>query len=211
MIRVETLVLGGLETNCYLAWNPDTKRGFLVDPGSDPERILDEIRERGLKIEAILLTHGHFDHMLAVPDLKPALSVKVYCGVSEAEVLRDPKLNLSPAYAGVVMLEPDVTLSDGEETDVAGFRVRTLETPGHTKGSVSYYLPEENLVFSGDTLFCETFGNTKLPTGSFPDIIESVRNKLLTLPDETRVLPGHDMETTVAHEKRYNPLKGYSF
>ena len=211
MIRIETLVVGGLETNCYIAWNPETKLGFIVDPGSDPELILAKVRGNGVHVEAILLTHGHFDHMLAVPELKETLSVPVYAGELEAEVLRDPKLNLSPAYAGTVTIEPDVTLSDGETVSIAGYRIRMISTPGHTKGSASYYLPDEAIVFSGDTLFAETFGNTKLPTGSFADIVDSVRNKLLELPEETRVLPGHDVETTVAHERRYNPLKGYSF
>ena len=211
MIRVETLVVGGLETNCYVCWDPDSGRGFVVDPGSDPERISETIRKNGIRVEAILLTHGHFDHVLAVPELKAAYGAMVYASAAEAEVLRDPKLNLSPSYAGTVTIEPDVTLSDGETVSIAGYRIRMISTPGHTKGSASYYLPDEAIVFSGDTLFTETFGNTKLPTGSFADIVDSVRNKLLELPEETRVLPGHDVETTVAHERRYNPLKGYSF
>lgn len=211
MIRMETLVLGGLETNCYLVWEPETKRGFLVDPGSDPEAVLRAVREKNVRVEAILLTHGHFDHMLAVPELEPELGAPVICGAKEADVLRDPGLNLSPSYAGAVSVEPDRTVRDREKLEIAGLKIVVLETPGHTKGSVSYYLPDEAILFSGDTLFRESFGNTKLPTGSFADIIDSVRNKLLTLPDETRVFPGHEEESTVAHEKAYNPLKGYAF
>lgn len=207
MIQIETLVLGGLETNCYFAWNPETKEGFLVDPGSDPEQILKKIKTTGIRVQAILLTHGHFDHFLAVPELLKTLPVRTYIGAEEEALLRDPMQNMSYAYCGNVSMEPDLTVQGGEELRIAGYRIVVLETPGHTVGSVSFYLPEEGILFSGDTLFLETFGNTKLPTGSLRQIVESVRNKLLLLPDETRVLPGHDGETTIAHEKRYNPLR----
>ncbi|MBR5738570.1 MAG: MBL fold metallo-hydrolase [Lachnospiraceae bacterium] len=211
MLRRKTLVVGGLETNCYLVWNEASKEGFLVDPGSDPEWILSEIRTNGISLKAILLTHGHFDHMLAVPELLKRLPVPVFCGKKELEMLSDPSLNLSYAYCGPMTVTADRAVTDGEELLIAGFRIRVLETPGHTVGSVSYYLPDEALVFSGDTLFFETFGNTKLPTGSFKDITDSIRNKLLKLPDETTALPGHDRETNVGHEKQVNPLRGWTF
>lgn len=207
MTELCRLVLGGLETNCYLVWDDETRAGFLVDPGSDPERILEELKKREIRAEAILLTHGHFDHMLAVPELRKAFHAPVYAGEKEAALLGDPMLNLSYSYCGSLSITADVLVKDGNELSLAGERVIVMETPGHTAGSVSYYLPDAKILFSGDTLFFETFGNTKLPTGSIRDVAVSVRALLQKLPDDTRVLPGHDRETTIAHEKTANPLR----
>ena len=205
-MEIRTYVVGGLQTNCYLAFDPETKRGFLVDPGSDPEYILEGIRKEGVTVEAFLLTHGHFDHVLALPELLKAIPAPYYIGERDVNLLSTPNRNMSFVYCGYFAMPIDKVLHDGDVLNIAGYEIHVFSTPGHTGGSVSYYIPSEKLLFSGDTLFFGTYGNTSLPSGSFSEMLNSLRNVLFKLPDDTRVLPGHDMETSIGREKEYNPL-----
>lgn len=200
-------VVGPVQTNCYLLINEDTDQAVIVDPGASGKALADAIQKEGFHLEAVLLTHGHFDHAGGVKDLVASFDrpIPVYALDEEKVTLQDPQLN-----AGLMMglresYEADHFLSDGEEVTLAGFTLQVLATPGHTIGGCCYYLPKEHLVFTGDSLFAGSIGRTDFPLGSQEDLIASIREKLLPLPDETMVLPGHGGASTIGKEKLQNP------
>ncbi len=203
-IEIRTVTVSEAYTNCYLVKNSETGEGFLVDPGDDEVKLFAHITRMDMKPVAILLTHGHFDHIGAVEALKERYHIPAYAAEAEKETLLDGKRNLTfYHYEQPVKVHADRFLGDGEEFTVAGIPVRFILTPGHTPGSGCYYLEENQLLFSGDTLFCASRGRTDFPGGSEAQIIRSIREKLLTLPDETEVLAGHMGQTTIGDEKIY--------
>lgn len=208
-LRIRTQVLGLIGTNCYLVFDDERKEAVIIDPADNGALILNQCRELDVVPKAVLLTHGHFDHICAVPDLVRAFRIPVYAGEKEMEILKDPSLNLSAAYGQGVSIRQVEMLSDGQELSLLGRVWRVLATPGHTGGSVCYYLPEDKVLFSGDTLFFESYGRTDFPSGSSRELVDSVVNRLLTLPEEVNVYPGHESQTTIGHEKKYNPLAAY--
>ena len=206
-IRVKTMVVGTVATNCYLVYDEETKRAVIVDPGDRPDEIADECKALDIKPEAILLTHGHFDHILAAPKLKEEWNIPVYAAEKELDVLADGAKNMMGTYYRKnFSLTPDVTVREGEKFELAGFTWTVFETPGHTVGSCSYYIESEKVLFSGDTLFHMSYGRVDFPTGSSQDMLDSVKRLLHTLPDEVTVYPGHVDATTIGFEKKYNPL-----
>lgn len=195
-----------VQTNTWFAINEETKELILIDPADDAKRIIRKIEADGLKLQAILLTHGHFDHIGAVDDLRAHFQgVQCYAGEKEAEVLENGSYNLSASWAAALSVRADRLLRDKETLNLAGFKIRVIETPGHTKGGVCYYLPEEGVLFSGDTLFRTSVGRTDFPTGSMSQIVRSVQYLTENLPGDTVVYPGHQETTTIAYEKRFNP------
>lgn len=209
--RIKTCVLGAVSTNCYLVYNDRTREAVIVDPAANGPYILNKCRELGITPVGMFLTHGHFDHILAVPDLKRSFgSMKVYALAEEGPLLEDPRQNLTYSFQGnQISLRPDVELHDGEELELLGFRWKVLSTPGHTAGSACYYLPDEEVLLSGDTLFQESYGRTDLPTGSSRQMVKSILEVLFELPDGVMVYPGHGDPTTMEHEKQRNPLAVY--
>lgn len=208
-MKIETMVLGDVRTNCYLLINEETKEALVVDPADRADVIVRKLIDEGLTLNAILLTHGHGDHILAVGDLKKQFGVKVYAAKAEEALLSDAAQNLSKALFGIaVTVKPDILLEDGQEFEAAGIRLRMLHTPGHTPGGCCYYQAEEKILFSGDTLFCGSIGRTDFPGGSLSELVRSVKEKLLVLPEDVKVYPGHEEITTIGHEKRYNPYMG---
>lgn len=205
-LRVETLVLGELGTNGYLVMNRETKELVLVDPAAEADRIRRKVSEMGGVPAAVLLTHGHYDHIGAVSQICEAFHIPCYALETERELLSSTSLNLSQMFGRPMTLLPDEWLRDGQELTMAGRTMRVLATPGHTSGSASYYFPQEDILFSGDTLFCGSVGRSDFPTGSASTLVRSIREKLLTLPEETAVYPGHEAQTTIGEEKRYNPF-----
>lgn len=201
------MTVGMVMTNCYIGYNEDTREAFIVDPGDDARRISQTVREEKLNVKGILLTHGHFDHIMAVPELKAEFGAPVYAHEAEERLLKDTQMNLSAPWVGrALSLEAERLLKDGEKFELAGFEIQAVHTPGHTAGGVSYYLEAEGVLFSGDTLFRGSYGRVDLPTASGAEIARSICEKLLPLPEETAVYPGHERETTIASERKYNPL-----
>ncbi len=208
--RIKTCPVGQLGTNCYVLYRESLKKAVIVDPGADGEYILDLCRELSLIPEAILLTHGHFDHILAVKDIKEAFpDVKIYAGKQEKEMLAEPSVNLSSSFGTACAVHADGYEEDGTILSLAGMAFKVLFTPGHTSGSVCYLLESEDVLISGDTLFLESLGRTDFPTGSQSQILSSIKERLFVLPDDTLVYPGHGEATTVGHEKVYNPVALY--
>lgn len=201
------MTVGMVMTNCYIGYNEDTREAFIVDPGDDARRISQTVREEKLNVKGILLTHGHFDHIMAVPELKAEFGAPVYAHEAEERLLKDTQMNLSAPWVGrALSLEAERLVKDGEKFELAGFEIQAVHTPGHTAGGVSYYLEAEGVLFSGDTLFRGSYGRVDLPTASGAEIARSICEKLLPLPEETAVYPGHERETTIASERKYNPL-----
>ncbi|MCI8992926.1 MAG: MBL fold metallo-hydrolase [Eubacterium sp.] len=203
--QVKNFEVGPIGTNCYFLMNEDTKELLVIDPGGDGPRLIREIRQLGYTPAAVLLTHGHFDHAMSAKELKDTFSISVYAHEKEKETLENPMYNVSGMIGKVQKYEADIFVKDNDVLELAGFSLKVLHTPGHTPGGVSYYAEEQKLVFSGDALFCQSIGRTDFPNGSTSQLIRSVSEKLLTLPDDVQVLPGHEQLTTVGFEKQYNP------
>lgn len=206
-IRIKTCVLGAVSTNCYLVYDEKTKEGVVIDPADNASYILNLCSELEVNITAILLTHGHFDHILAVPDIHRAFRVKIYASEAEDAMLADTKLNMTGGFRGPqISFHANVLLHEGDEFEMLGVKWRVLMTPGHTSGSCCFYLPDEGVLFAGDTLFRGSYGRTDLPTGNTIRIVSSIVDKLFELPEDTMVYTGHGDPTTIAFEKQGNPV-----
>lgn len=205
-LELLTCVLGPVSTNCYLAVNQETRELFLVDPADKPEKIFQRIQEAKGKPTAILLTHGHFDHVMAVEAVREKYGIPVFACRQESGMLEDPKVNMTGHYGKPFSIKADSLLEDLEVFEAAGFSIQMLHTPGHTPGSCCYYLKDEDVLFSGDTLFYGSVGRTDFPGGSTAQIVKSLHRLTDTLPEETKVYPGHEASTTIGYEKRYNPF-----
>lgn len=205
-IQIHSMVLGMVGTNVFLLYNEETKEVVIIDPADNAGLIEEQINKLGGKPVAILLTHGHFDHILAAGELRETYGIPIYLEEEEVDVLGDTVKNLSSTWGSAFTLQADKLVKEGDEITLAGVTMRVLHTPGHTKGSCCFYLPEEKILFSGDTLFYGSYGRIDFPTSSGAQMKESVHRLLTELPDEVQVLPGHEMFTQIGFEKRINPL-----
>lgn len=202
---LEGQAMGSMGANCYLYACDDSKQGVLVDPGAEADKIYRWVLEKGVRVEAILLTHGHLDHIGAVDELRDLLRAKVCIHPGDAAMLTDARKNLSAYFGpGLAFRAADEFLSDGQVIPVGNKFLTVLTTPGHSPGSVCFLTPEGLL--SGDTLFAGSIGRTDFPGGSLDELLRGVEKKLMVLPDDTPVYPGHGESSTIGRERADNPF-----
>lgn len=210
-MKINHYVVGMVQTNCYIVINDATKECFVIDPGASAKQLAEKMRQDGLTPVAILLTHGHFDHVAAAEDLAKEFNIKIYAHEKEAETLRSPQKNVSWMVNCKESYGADIFLKDEEIINLAGYEIKVLHTPGHTEGGCCYYIPAEAVLFSGDTLFAQSVGRTDFPGGSMSQIVHSIWEKLLTLNEpgnletDIMVYPGHNDPTTIETERIENP------
>ncbi len=206
-MRVEALRVGALETNCYLVF--DGEECLIVDPGDDGDTILRRVTDRGARVSGIAITHGHFDHTGAAAFLHDETGAPVYIGRDDARLLADPGWMKPFVGEGARTFQNPVLLVESDTVSCGASKFTVFETPGHSPGSVCFYSPglggSPGVLFSGDLLFREGIGRTDLPGGSQDDIIRSITEKVMALPDDTIVYPGHGEATTVFYERTCNP------
>lgn len=204
-LRVYVMEVGPLAENAYIVEHVESRKAAVVDPGDEGEEILTRIAERGITLDKILLTHGHFDHVGAVRTLRERTGARVHVHAEEVERMRT-----AGRQGGMFGLSvqnppaPDVLIREGDVVELGDQRFRVLHTPGHTPGHVTFLTGE--MAFVGDLIFAGSIGRTDLPGGSLDDLIRAVREKIFTLPDRTVLFPGHGPATTVGEEKRSNPF-----
>ena len=206
MIKIGRMVLGVCQTNCYFVYREGSSKVIFIDPADYGEQIFQAMKNNGFEVAAILLTHGHFDHIWGCSRLRQLTSAPVYAYEGEEDVLLSSDLNVSAGAGRACTVKANTLLKDGQELIIEGMTFKVIATPGHTKGSCCYYFEEADMLISGDTLFEESVGRTDLPTGSMSTLVRSVKDKLFVLPDDTVVYPGHGDSTTIGHEKKYNPF-----
>ncbi|MBB5173115.1 MBL fold metallo-hydrolase [Texcoconibacillus texcoconensis] len=211
-MKWERQPLGALQTNSFICVN-DQGKGVVIDPGGEGDRLIKHINDRGIDVEGILLTHAHFDHIGALEEVRDAFRAPVYLHELEAAWLGDDSKNGSGLFMGIepVKCRPaDQLIKEEGSLTVGSFTFEVFHTPGHSPGSVSYYVPEENVVFSGDVLFRGGIGRTDLPGGDHDTLMKTIHQRLLTMPDTTIIANGHGPETTVGEEMTSNPfLNGF--
>ena len=208
-MEIERLVVGMYQTNCYILRESITaKNCLIIDTGLEADPLVGFLNEHKLNPAAVILTHGHADHIAGLCTLREEYpDTKVYIHKLDAQMLTDKEQNLS-GLAGIQFnTEPaDVLIEEGEVVEEAGIKLEVLHTPGHTQGGISLYSKDEQIIFVGDTLFADSIGRTDFPGGRMEQLIKSIREKLLGLPEETAVYPGHGPITTIGREKAYNPF-----
>ena len=207
-LMVRGIVVGVFQENCWIIGARRSGEAFCVDPGDQPDDVLALARDMGLTVKLIVNSHGHVDHILGVGGVKNATSAKFLLHPGDDNLIAHGWQGASRmlGYTPDAPPPPDGQLADGDVLDLDGVRLRVIHTPGHTPGSVSFYQEDAGFLFSGDTLFQSSIGRTDLPGGSYEQEMQSIIEKLLVLPDETVVLPGHMQQTTIGRERQTNPF-----
>jgi glyoxylase-like metal-dependent hydrolase (beta-lactamase superfamily II) len=203
--------VGPVQENCFILWQEASKKALIVDPGDEPPKLLNAISELGLELEAILVTHCHFDHIGAVAPVAEATGAPVYISEIEAPVLANVMQWVPPGFGPFESHQAEHTLKGGEKLELAGFEIDVLFTPGHSPGHLTFSLPDQHAIFSGDVLFQSSVGRTDLPGGDWGTLLASIGKLVETLPSEkdgtdTTVYPGHMGITTLGIERLTNPF-----
>jgi hydroxyacylglutathione hydrolase len=204
-MKLITMPIGYSQENTYIYYDESTREGVIIDPGGDGNLILEVIEENKLTIKNILLTHGHFDHIESVHFMKEKTGAEVVSHKLEVVVTNDSNINLSSQVKGVpIEIIPDKLLNEGDEINLSNIKIKLIHTPGHTPGGCCYYVEEEKLLFSGDTLFFQSIGRTDFELGNEVELLHSIKYKLFLLPNDVQVLSGHGKSTTIGNEKENN-------
>jgi hydroxyacylglutathione hydrolase len=205
---IETFPVGWLECNCTILGDEKTREAIVIDPGDDASEILARLEKHGLKATQIVCTHTHIDHVGAIRELQELLATPA--AIHKADLFLFEKLDVQAEWLRMAAPKPgsiDRLLEDGDAVSCSGVEMGVIHTPGHTPGSATFHLPgDRSILFTGDTLFAQSIGRTDLWGGSQPQIITSIRKKLMTFDDDTLVIAGHGQSTTIGHERRYNPF-----
>lgn len=202
---IQCIPNGLVQSNVYLV--SENGKGVMIDCGCPPEKVLEAAGSKDIEIKHVILTHGHFDHIYYIDQLRGFIDVKVHIHENDAECLSDPNMNglaHFPVQGSFTFKAADNLLKDGDTIECSGLLFKIIHTPGHTKGGICILV--NNVLFTGDTLFNASIGRTDFPGGSMSQIVKSIKQKLYTLPDDTTVYPGHGIKTTIGYEKRNNPF-----
>jgi len=202
-LEIRCIRVGLIQTNCYVLFDDEIKKAIVVDPGDSADYIDECIQKAGVQVTAIFLTHGHSDHFKALSDLKFKYEVPVYVHQDDAYRLRYQGGFVEASY---VIQPDDIMLHDGDHLSIGGLEIDVIHTPGHTEGGVCFYFPDHGVLLSGDTLFCHSWGRTDFAGGDEAALFRSIREKLLVLPPEVLVLPGHEGSTTIGEERMVHGL-----
>ena len=205
-LKIGRTVMGPVDTNCYFVYDDEARKAIVFDPPTQGEKLYSVLKKNNLDVACICLTHGHFDHIMGANELRKAASVKIYAYEEEQDVCEDAANNCSDQIGRLYTVKCNRYLRDNEELEIEGIKFRVIATPGHTKGSCCYYFEDEGILISGDTLFNCSIGRSDLPTGSEARLIRSINERLMCLPDEVKVYPGHGDETTIVFERKNNPF-----
>ncbi len=201
-IKVDVVKLGVIKTNCYIIYKETNKKAIIVDPGENADLVIETMNKLGVSADSIILTHGHYDHIGAVDELRERLNIKAYIYKDEQQLVASSTLNMSEYFGRKIKATPDVFLEDDQVINLADINIKVIHTPGHTPGGCCYYFYEDGFLISGDTLFEGTYGRCDLPGGSEGKILSSIKNKLLILDDDVVVYPGHEEATTIIRERQ---------
>jgi hydroxyacylglutathione hydrolase len=207
-LEIRVFTLGPFATNCYVLWPSASSQCWIIDASFQPAPLIEAVREAGLTPSLLILTHAHLDHIAGVEQVRAAFAdLPVLIHEAERDWLADPDLNLSSTFGlPITARPPDRLLREGDVLKLGALGFHILHTPGHSPGGIGLYNPETRTLFAGDTLFFDSIGRTDFPNADQATLLNSIQHKLLVLPDETRVLPGHGQDTTIGREKRHNPF-----
>lgn len=207
MIKYARARVGQIQTNCYIVFDEEEKKAVIIDPADEGKYLEDCFLQLKVEPMAILLTHAHFDHIQAVPYLKEKFNIPIYVHEADEEMLKDPGM-FGMDSVKIYLQDDDVRLKGGETLDFSKMSFQVIHTPGHTPGSVCYYAKEAKMLLSGDTMFWHSWGRTDFPGGSEKELFDSIEEKLLPLPADTLVLPGHEGPTSIEEERKVHRYKG---
>lgn len=198
---IKKFILGPIKTNCYIVYDDNKEAGVIIDPAIFAQEVIDFVKKQDLKIEYILLTHGHFDHLSGAVAMAKKLGAKICLHQEDIQVIKESVGDLASMFGyKLEYFEPDIFLKDRQEFKVGNLEFKVIHTPGHSPGGVSFYFEKEKVLFPGDTLFADSYGRTDLPGGDEQEIFKSIK-KLLELPEDIKVYPGHGDDTTIGIEK----------